>query len=80
MLTNKLNNDQLESLLIISPKLITNILLYWWYNEGKLMLQHNMTELKETTGSVLRIDHTYKITSSFGVSIDGKWVLNFNIN
>ena len=59
----------------ISMSIITSILLYWWNNEGKLEMEENIQNLRRTTGTCIRIDHTYKITSSFGTTIKGKWVI-----
>ena len=50
------------------------LLLYWWNNEGNPELQRNIQELRKKSGEYIRLDHTYKITSSFGTTIDGDWV------
>ena len=54
-------------------------MLYWWNNEGNLELEKNIQELRITTGEYIRLDHSYKITSSFGTIIDKKWILKIVI-
>ena len=41
---------------------------------GRKLLEEQLCELRKTTGKCLRIDHTYKITSALGVTIDETWV------
>ena len=72
-----LNNNDIKNLLLlmkISINLITSLLLYWWNNEGKFELQSNLQQLRRTTTECIRIDHTYKITSSFETTIKNVWI------
>ena len=72
-----LSKDDLKNLLNLmklSTNIITSVLLYWWNNEGKLKLKNNIQKLRKNTAECIRLDHTYKITSSFGTTIKDKWV------
>lgn len=68
------NLKEIKKLTNISPHIITDVLMYWWYNEGKKELQNNIQMLRRTASMCLRVDHTYKITSPFGVTIGNVWV------
>jgi len=41
---------------------------------GRKLLEEQLCELRKTTGKCLRIDHTYKITSALGITINETWV------
>jgi hypothetical protein len=82
---------RLSSFLNISKNFLHDIVLHWWYFEGKKVLwfsfltshagkeqyKRHLHNLRQQSGSCLRVDHTYKITSTIRVKVKGKWVSHY---
>lgn len=77
----------IEGLFTFSNKFISVIVDNWWQKEGnnyEVIKSHSTVGepnllsqidlLRRTTGTVIRMDHTYKAVSSIGVTKDGVWV------
>ena len=61
----------------ISKELIQKIIATWWYqhHSGRLSFLLEQQQLRQETGEVLRIDHTYKVLKCVGVTdTNNKWV------
>jgi hypothetical protein len=59
---------------------IKTLLVTWWcqHPTGRAKYLQEQQLLCETTGKVLRIDHTYKIVKCLGVAQGKQWVCFVN--
>lgn len=65
----------MKKVLTISTDTIKRIIFYWWDLKGSSLLKQHLSILRQTTGSILRMDHTYKIVKGLGGISDSKnWV------
>ena len=65
--------DYLEDLVKLSNNSISNIVYYWWFSFGNNILKEQLCLLRQTTGEVLRVDHTYYCTSTIGIHSNNMW-------
>jgi hypothetical protein len=66
-----------SKLFALSSRTVKNCIIYWWHSEGYNKLKEQLKTLRQTTGKILRCDHTYKVVSGLGVHHDTKWVTIF---
>lgn len=63
----------------ISKYTVESVVVHWWNSHGdiinrniyllfigKNLLEHDLKFLHQTTGSILKLDHTYKFTKCLG--------------
>ena len=60
----------------ISDQFVQTLIQYWWFSTGNRSLNKQINKLRQTTGTILKCDHTYYIVSSLGININKLWVSN----
>lgn len=64
----------LQSILDISVYTIEKIVKFWWFTSGHIILQKKLIQLRQNSGKIFRVDHTYKIVKQLGAYDEEKKV------
>jgi len=58
----------------LTDNTVQNVVIHWWETVGYQELHKQLKFIRQTRGTILRCDHTYKCVNSLGVTADKRWV------